>query len=177
MEEIDSRRSIRKYLDKPVEDEKIHQLIKSASLAPSDENTQPWHFVIVKSDPIRHDLAVVSHNQKWMQSAPVFIVCIADIRRVIKEGEFSLDELSPQVEVKQIIRDTAIAMEHIVLEARHLGLDTCWISWHTQKEIRPVLNIPDDKYVVGILLLGYSREAPDPRPRIALDEIIHNEQW
>lgn len=175
---IERRRSVRKYIDKSVEDEKIIQLLESARLAPSGSNTQPWHFIVVKSDLSRQHLAKVAHNQKWMLSAPVFIVCVADIRcRVEQNVDVSLNENSPQEELKQIIRDTSISVEHILLEADNLGLGTCWVAWFTQDEIRPILNIPDDKYVVGIITLGYANEAPKARPRKTLEEIIHYETW
>ena len=76
IKEIKRRRSIRKYIEKPVENEKIIQLLESARLAPSGSNTQPWHFIVVKSELSRLNLAEISHNQKWMLSAPVFIVCV-----------------------------------------------------------------------------------------------------
>ena len=178
LEEIRSRRSIRKYMDKPVEDEKIIEIVESARLSPSGSNTQPWHFIVVKSDLTRQRLAETSHNQEWMLSAPVFIVCVADIRSRIKEDvELSLDENSAEQELKQIIRDTSIAVEHLVLCAENLGLGTCWVAWFTQEEIRPVLNIPSDKYVVSIITLGYSNESPKARPRKNLEDIIHYENW
>lgn len=178
IEQIKMRRSIRKYLDKPVEDEKIIQLLESARLAPSGSNTQPWHFIIVKSELTRQKLAQASHNQKWMLSAPVFIVCVADIRSRIEDNvEISLDENSPQLELKQIIRDTSIAIEHIVPEAENIGLGACWVAWFTQEEIRPILNVPSDKYVISIITLGYANETPKARPRKKLEEIIHNEIW
>lgn len=175
---IETRRSIRKYINKAVEDEKIIQLIESARLAPSGSNTQPWHFIIVKSEENRKKIAEVSRDQKWMYSAPVYIVCVADIRcRVKDEQEIFLDENSTHVELKQIIRDTSIAIEHIVLEADNLGLGTCWVAWFTQDEIRPVLNIPSDKYVVGIITVGYSDESPKSRPRKKLEDMVHYENW
>lgn len=178
IEQIKMRRSTRKYLDKPVEDEKITQLLESARLAPSGSNTQPWHFIIVKSELTRQKLGEASHNQKWMLSAPVFIVCVADIRSRIEDNvEISIDENSPQLELKQIIRDTSIAIEHIVLEAENIGLGACWVAWFTQEEIRPILNVPSDKYVVSIITLGYANETPKARPRKKLKEIIHNEIW
>lgn len=178
LEEIKSRRSIRKYTDKLVEDEKIIRIIDSARLAPSGSNTQPWHFIIVKSDSTRERIAEVSHNQKWMKFAPVYIVCVADIRSRIKEGvELSLNEWSKEVELKQIIRDTSIAIEHLVLSAEEVGLGTCWVAWFTQEEIRPILNIPSDKYVVSIITLGYPDESPKQRPRKNLEDIIHYENW
>lgn len=179
IDEVISRRSIRKYIkDKPVEDDKIMELIESARLAPSGSNTQPWHFLIVKSDSTRQKLAEASHDQKWMMTAPIHIACVADIRARIKEDTaISLDETSPQFELKQIIRDTSIAIEHMVLNAERLGLGTCWVAWFTQDKIRPILNIPEDKYVVAILTVGYSDEMPKARPRKALKDIIHKESW
>jgi nitroreductase len=179
IEEIILRRSIRKYIDtKPVEDSKIIDLVESARLAPSGSNTQPWHFIIVKSDLTRQRLADSSHNQKWMMSAPVFIACVADIRsRIEGNDELSLNENSPEPELKQIIRDTSIAIEHLVLCAEKQGLGTCWVAWFTQEEIRPILNIPSDKYVVGIITLGYPDESPKARPRKNLEDIVHYENW
>ena len=178
MKQIETRRSIRKYTNKPVEEEKIARLLESARLAPSGSNTQPWHFIIVKSGVTREKLAEKSNNQKWMLSAPVFIVCVADIRSRIKaDMKIALDENSPEKALKQIIRDTSIAVEHIVLEAEDLGLSTCWVADFTQEQIRPVLNIPADKYVVCILTLGYGDESPKAWPRKKLEDMVHYENW
>lgn len=178
LKQIEARRSIRKYIDKPVEEEKILQLLESARLAPSGSNTQPWHFIVVKSEETRGRLAEAAHKQEWMMSAPVFIVCIADISPRIEEKDVVvLDENSNHPELKKIIRDTSIAVEHIVLEAENQGLSTCWIAWFTQEQIRPILDIPSDKYVVSILTLGYSGEMPKPRPRKKLEDIVHYEKW
>lgn len=176
--EIRIRKSIRKYLDKPVEDEKIVQILESARLAPSGSNTQPWNYIIVKSESSKQKLVEASHNQNWMLSAPVFIVCVADIRcRISEEIAVSLNEDSPQVELKYIIRDTAISTENILLEATNLGLGTCWVAWFNQNDVRPILNIPEDKYVCGIITLGYSNEIPNEHPRRKLKEIVRYEKW
>ncbi|HMM20440.1 MAG TPA: nitroreductase family protein [Selenomonadales bacterium] len=178
LEQIQVRRSVRKYLNKTVEDEKILRLLEGARLAPSGSNTQPWHFIVVKGEAAKMQLAAVSRDQKWMLSAPVFIVCVADVRSRVKEAaSLIVDEQSPEEEVKQIIRDTAIAIEHLVLGAVDLGLGTCWVAWYRQNDVRPILQIPSDKYVVGIITLGYPGETPDPRPRKKLEEIIHYENW
>ena len=178
MKQIETRRSIRKYLDKPIDDKIILDLIESTRLAPSGSNTQPWHFMIIKEESKRKEIAKVSHNQKWMLSAPVFIVCVADIRsRIDNTTDIDIDEESPQNDLKQIIRDTAIATEHIVLEAINYGLGTCWVAWFIQKEIRQVLGLANDKYVVSILPIGYPAEEPKPRNRKGLKEIIHYEKW
>ena len=178
MNEITLRRSIRKYLDKPVDDDKVMRLLESARLAPSGNNSQPWHFIIIRDEGIRQRIAKTSHDQEWMLSAPLFIACVADIRSRIESAvEIVLDEESPQNDLKKIIRDTAIAAEHIVLEAVNEGLGTCWVGWYTQNEIRPILGVAADKYVVAILTVGYADEDPRPRPRKEFKEMIHYDRW
>lgn len=117
-----------------------------------------------------------SHNQKWMITAPVFIICVADVKCRIKE-DIAIDDNSPQDEVKRIIRDTAISTGYMLLQANNLGLGVCWVAEFTQEEIRPVLNIPSDKYVIGVITVGYPNETPKPRPRKNLKDIIHYELW
>jgi nitroreductase len=178
MEIFEKRKSIRKYKKTAVKDEILTDIIKSAIIAPSGSNTQPWHFIIVDDDELKKTIAKASHNQKWMESAPVFIICVADIRSRIKTNdEILIDEKSELFEVKQIIRDTAIAIEHLVLEAVNKGLGTCWVAWFKQNEIRPILEIPKDKFVVGIITLGYADEDPEPRPRKKIEEIVHRNKW
>jgi len=178
IKQIENRRSTRKYLNKKVEKEKLAHILESARLAPSGKNTQPWTFIIVESEDTKEKLSIVDHNQKWMMTAPIFIVCVADIRCRIPMGtKVRLDENSSEPELKKIIRDTAIAIEHILLEAEHQGLATCWTGWFEQDAVRPILNIPDDKYVCGIITLGYGDGTPKPRPRRAIEEIVKYEKW
>ncbi|MEA4941617.1 MAG: nitroreductase family protein [Oscillibacter sp.] len=176
LKEIENRRSIRKYQIKDVEKEKLLVILESARLAPSGSNTQPWIFIIVKSVELKKKLAAVDHNQLWMINAPVFIVCVADIKCRI-DAEIGLDECSPEPELKQIIRDTAISMENLLLEAENQGLSTCCTAWFRQDEVRPILGIPKDKYVCGIITVGYSKASPRPRPRKPLNDLLKYEMW
>ena len=176
IQEIEQRRSIRKYMDKEIEKEKLLQVLEAARLAPSGNNTQPWNYIIVKSKEIKGKIVIASHNQKWMLTAPVFIVCVADIQCRIK-GTIAIDEASPEDEVKRIIRDTAISVSYMLLQATSLQIGSCWVAEFEQKDIRSILNIPTDKYVLGVITLGYSAENPKPRPRKPLDEMIRNEVW
>lgn len=88
-----------------------------------------------------------------------------------------LDDNSHQDELKRIIRDTSISTGYMLLEANNLGLGVCWVAEFTQEEIRPVLNIPSDKYVVGVLTIGYPDENPKARPRKKLEDMVHYESW
>jgi len=178
LNQIENRRSIRKYRDIKVEKDTVFQILESARLAPSGSNTQPWTFIVVESEETKEKLSIVDHHQSWMLTAPVFIVCVADICcRLDGNNDLRLDEYSSEPELKQIIRDTAIATEHILLEAEHLGLSSCWTAWFIQADVRPILNIPEDKYVCGIITLGYGDETPNQRPRKTMEEIIRYEKW
>jgi nitroreductase len=88
-----------------------------------------------------------------------------------------LDETSPHWELKRAIRDTAIAVENILLEADAQGLGTCWVGFFVQSEIRPVLGIPDDKFVLAVIPIGHPAEQPAARPRKPLSDIVRYENW
>ena len=92
LKEIQNRRSTRKYNNKEISQEDILIVLEAARLAPSGSNTQPQRFIVVTSQDTKRKLVQADHNQEWMMSAPVFIVCVADIScRIvddyIKEGE------------------------------------------------------------------------------------------
>ena len=108
----------------------------------------------------------------------MLLVCVADTKSRFHDGVFRpVDDYSELPELKMMIRDSAIAMEHISLEAVTLGLGTCWACWFEQKDIRPILHVPEDCYVVGLIAVGYPDEAPEPRPRRAMADMVRTEMW
>lgn len=178
LKEIRERRSIRKYEERAVENEKLEMVLESCRLAPSGSNTQPWRLVVVRDEKMRKKIAEASHRQEWMEQAPVHIVCVADAgSRASDNSNLRFDENSPDFILKQIIRDTTIGVDHMTLQAEALGLGTCWVAWFEQSDIRPVLGIPEDKYVLCVLTLGYPAEEPKQRPRMKLEEIVRYEKW
>jgi len=178
LEVIRDRRSVRKYLPTDVGDQQILDLLEAARLAPSGGNSQAWGFVVVRDPERRRIVMEACHNQEWMLSAPVFIACVADVSRRMEDPPgLEVDERSAELHVKTTIRDTAIAAEHIVLQAQAMGLSTCWIAWFEQDAIRRALSVPSDKYVVAVLTVGHADEMPDPRPRRPLAEMVHHETW
>lgn len=175
---ITNRRSIRKFEDKPVEAEKIHAVLEAARWAPSGNNLQPARFVVVRDQDTRYALCQADHSQAWMMSAPVFIVVVADLlARIAPVATYKVDELSPQWEVKRIIRDTATATGYLLLEVENQGLGACWTGFFSQEDVRPILGLPEDKFVVAIIPIGYPAESPNPRMRKSLDEIVRYEKW
>jgi nitroreductase len=178
IESIERRRSIRKYLNTPVEDEKLQAILEAARLAPSGNNKQPWRFIVLKREENRLAAARATGNQMWIAEAPVVIVGVADVAaRGVESAGLVLDEHSPDWDLKRAIRDTAIATEHILLEAENQGLGTCWCGMFEQAVIRKVLGVPEDKFVLAVIPLGYAAQAPSARPRKSLDKIVSFEGW
>src|SRR5690606_31039783 len=173
IEAIKHRKSVRKFLEKPVEDEKLNEILEAARLAPSGNNKQPWYFIVIKDETVKEDVAVATNNQMWIASAPVVIVAVGDMcARSQDYAGVYVDEETNSFDVKRIVRDTTIAVTHLLLEVDNQGLGACWCGAFTQAGIRPVFNIPDDKFVLAVIPIGYPAEEPKAKPRKTLEEII-----
>ena len=165
-EAIQNRFSVRAYLDKPVEEEKLARVLEAARLAPSAGNRQEWRFVVVQDAATRAELMEAANGQAFVGQAPVVIAACA-------EGEqhvMTCGQLSYPI-------DVAIALEHIALAATEEGLGTCWIGAFKEDQVKKILGIPDNVRVVDLMPLGYpAAEAPAKR-RLTLEEIVKWEKW
>ncbi len=200
-EAIKKRRSIRKFKPDPIPEEKIRLLLESARLAPSGTNTQPWRFIIVKDNGTKKKLQEAAHNQRHVKSAPVIIVCCADLK-AFKEFPERVDELIESGVLPERTREVfipylskgmdtvtkdalmvaaaanvAIAVEHIVLQAVEIGLGTCWVRWYEDDKVKEILDIPEYVEVMALLPVGVPDEEPAPRPRLGLDKIVYSEKY
>lgn len=178
MNAIQERRSIRKYLDKKIPNDVLLAILESARLAPSGSNTQPWRFLVVEDYTTKQRIVAADHQQEWMMSAPIFIVCAADLHcRTEKIEQDTLSENSNNPDVKLIIRDTAIAVEHILLEAQNQEIGSCWTAWFEQKDMKTAVNAPAGYYISAVVTLGYAAEQPAPRPRKPLNTLVSFGSW
>ena len=200
-EAIKKRRSIRRFKPDPIPEEKIRLLLESARLAPSGTNTQPWRFIIVKDNDTKMKLQEAAHNQRHVKSAPVIIVCCADLK-AFKEFPERVDELIESGALPERTREVfipylkkgmdtvtkdalmvaaaanvAIAVEHIVLQAVEIGLGTCWVRWYEDDKVKEILGISEHVEVMALLPVGVPDEEPVPRPRLNLDKIVYNEKY
>ncbi|MCB0343531.1 MAG: nitroreductase family protein [Bdellovibrionales bacterium] len=78
IESIDSRRSVRFYHDKPVDEALVLELLEAANRAPSGFNLQPWYFVVVNDGDLRERLRTAAMNQRQVTEAPVLIAFVSD---------------------------------------------------------------------------------------------------
>jgi nitroreductase len=164
---IKKRKSVRSFLDKPIEDEKLRAILDAGRLAPSAKNRQEWRFVIVKDKEVRRKVAKAAKNQSFVGEAPVIIVaCAVDDGYVMTCGQ-------PSYPI-----DVAIALDHISLAAVELGLGTCWIGAFYDYKVKEILGIPRDVRVVELMPIGYpSTQMVKEKKRLPFNEIVKDELW
>lgn len=116
-EAIRRRESVRAYLEKPVPEEKLRNVLEAARLAPSANNRQPIKLVVVKDSKKRSELAQAADYQSFVGEAAVVIAAVAtNTEHVMACG------------VPSYPVDIAIAVDHMTLAAVAEGLGTCWIG-------------------------------------------------
>lgn len=157
IETIYKRRSIRHYLDKPVERDKITTLLKAATAAPTAANCQPWEFIVV-DEP--ENLAEIKNKLVFARyNAPVAIVVC---------GNMKLSFKGPGQEMW--VQDCSAATENMLIAATSLGLGSVWIGvYPLESNIKPlkkILNIPDYVIPLAIVYVGYAAEEKEPRTRL-----------
>jgi nitroreductase len=166
IELVKLRRSVRRYLDRPVEDEKLSYILDCGRLAPSACNYQPWFFVVVESPEAKGRLGE-AYKPTWLVSAPVVIVVCADHSKawVRADGKKYADV------------DAAIAMDHITLAAAEKGLGTCWVGAFNEKAVRGALHLPDHIEPVVMTPLGYPADPVPQKARKSLQEILRRDAF
>lgn len=168
LQALHTRRSIRKYLSRPVEEEKVKLILESAMLAPSARNTQPWHFIVVNERQILNDIATFHPHAKMLFEAPLAIVVCADINLV-----------SPDYPEFWII-DCAAAIENMLVAATELELGSIWLGVHPRPDRRQSVidyfKLPDNIQPHSIIGFGYTDLQFTKADRFQ-PERIHLNKW
>ena len=160
-----ARKSVRNYLDKPVPDEMIKQLLEAARMAPSAGNLQAWHFYVIKNKEVQKEVFDKCYPVQWIKKAPVLIVVAAD------RNKSSSRYMERGAEL-YCFQDTAAAIQNILLCAKSLGLGSCWIGAFSEKAMTEILHLGKDVRPVAILPIGYAAEEPVNRGRESLDKVV-----
>jgi nitroreductase len=168
---IKKRRSIRKFLDKPIEADQIDLLLEAALRAPSSRGLNPWEFIVVTDRNLLGKLSLAKkHGATFLKDAPLGIVVCAD----------------PQT-CDVWVEDASIASIVIHLAAESLGLGSCWIQirerMHDTKKssheyIAELLNIPAKMRVESIIAVGHPDEQLPPHEQEELlYEKVHRDNY
>jgi nitroreductase len=161
---IKGRRSVRKFdRSRDVEEEKIQTCLEAARWAPSANNRQPWHFLIIRNQETREKLAGLHPAGKFMADSPVVFVAIGD----------------PTQNPRRYHTDTPVAIQNFLLAAYAQGLGTCWAGVFEnpyEDDMKAVLGIPEELRIICTVAVGYPTESPikDRRP---LSELVSYEKY
>ena len=167
---INKRQSCRKYLDKPVEKEKLIKCIEAARVAPSACNSQPWHFVVVNNKELSSKVATCLQDKvmnKFTSECQAFVIVVEESGNLTSRA----GSLMKQQDYRSV--DLGIATEHLCLAATQQDLGTCILGWFNEKELKRLLNINKLKRVRLVVAIGYS-ESDIVRKKIRknVDEIV-----
>ena len=160
---VRNRRSVRRYLDRPVEREKVLACLEAARLAPSAENVQPWRFLVIDDPDVKQRYSATAFSgiysfSRFAAKAPVLIVILA-------RPDLLANRIGKQIQdVSFYLIDIGISGEHFALQAEELGLGTCWVGWFNSRRTRKFFNIPRQYKIVCVMALGYP-EARSPREK------------
>ena len=162
MKEIFERVSIRKYEDRPVEEEKIRQILKAAMAAPSAGNQQPWEFYVVRDPEMIRKLADTTPYSKSAAGAPVVIVPCYRTNGL----------WAPMYDTI----DLSIATENMLLEITSLGLGAVWMGIAPIEDrilaVDRILGLGEDLHSFALVPVGYPAESRPQQDRFQ-EERIH----
>ena len=169
-----NHKSIRKYKNQPLEDEKLQLIVKAAQSAPSWCNGEQVSIIAVKDQAIKDKLKSLCYDQKFISTCSVFLVFCSDFYRVSiafeKAGKTKEDFEKYMTHIDTLIigsHDVGISMQNAVVAAESLGLGTVCIGGIRINPLDVVkeLNLP--KYVIPIcgLCVGYPDQDPGLKPR------------
>lgn len=189
---IYNRRSIRKFLNTPIADEDIMEIIQSGIKAPSSKNRQPWKYVVIqgnsKAEMIdvfrqgikreenqeallpksRQHLAAAKYTTDIIEAAPVVIFIVNTL------GSGLSEDMTPEEHIYEIcnIQSISASIENMLLTATEKGIGSLWICdiYFAYAELCQWLN--DDGQLLAAIAFGYPNESPKERPRRKLEDVV-----
>jgi nitroreductase len=155
-----TRRSIRKYQDRPVSREDLETLVDCGHLAATARGEQPWEFVVVTDPAMRQQLADLMPSGKFLAQAPAAIVVFC------RDTQYFLE-------------DGSAATQNILVAAAALGLGTCWVAGDKKPfapDVCRMLGAPEPCRLIATIAVGYAVDTPNP-PKRAVADVLHWEQF
>jgi nitroreductase len=157
---IRHRQSVRRYTDRPIDDDTLSECLEAARLAPSASNSQPWTFVVVNDPPLVKQVAEATYDQyiqfnRFVPQAPVIVALVIEKPRLITRVGSLIKDRDFQW------TDHGIAAAHLCLAAASLGVGTCMLGWFNERKVKKLLGIPRNKRLSMLISMGY---APDDYP-------------
>jgi F420 biosynthesis protein FbiB-like protein len=193
---IRQRRSVRKYLARPVPQEAIEEVLAAAAWAPSAHNVQPWRFIVLADTSVKRRLAeamaeswavdmakdgLIIEAEKFkfrverFATAPVLILACLTMDGM---DNFS-DEKRQKCEWDLAMQSLAAALQNMLLAAHAKGLGACWFCapGFCKETVRKALEIPDEVEPEALIAMGYPAEQPPVPSKKPLGDYCFKDKW
>ena len=147
------RYSVRSFQDQPIEKEKLEELLKVLSIAPTAVNAQPVRVYVLASSEA---LEKIEKLARTYQAKSVLLIAV-DTEKVWKnpvEKEYNTSDM-----------DGSIACTYFMLKAWELGIGSVWIRYFNSREVKEAFSLPEHIQPICLLALGYPSEDSEPSPR------------
>ncbi len=166
---IFKRRSVRTFIDKQIEKEKIEEIVRAGQLAPSAMGVFPWEIVVTQDREKMNKVVEVSPYTKFAKDAgAVFVVC------------GNLTCYKPGRETGFWVQDCSACIENMLLQIVEEGLGGTWCGIYPKEErcqdIREIFAIPEHIIPLGIIVCGYSNEENVAKDRFDPSK-VHYEKY
>ena len=149
-EVVKNRFSCKKYSDRPVEAEKLQQILEAGRLAPTAKNLQEQHIYVLQSEEA---LAKVDKITPCRYNAPTVLLVAFD-----RNNTF----VYPGGKYDSGAEDATIVATHMVLAAADAGVDSCWLNFFDPDAAAKEFGLPENEQVLMLLDLGYAAEGIGP---------------
>ena len=160
-EAIRTRRSVRRFQERPVSREQALELLDAARWAPSGLNNQPWRFVLVESPQIRERLAACTKYGHILRGAPLAVAVFLDTRSSYHR--------------EKDIQGVGAALQNLLLQAHASGLGACWLGeiLNRRRDVERILEVHEGLELMAVVAVGHpagdSQGNPERRP---LEDLI-----
>lgn len=198
MDAIKNRKSVRRYKADKIDKETIKELLVAATMAPNGSNSQQWDFIVV-DEPMKVDkiaeLIATAHKEYFgqarvdamegerlvkivsmyenLKNVPVFVIFCINMRNKVLQPDYEkYSDLWAQHSI-------AAAMENFLLAATEKGFGTCWFgapAWRSE-QIKNLLGIPASVEIAAITPVGYADGNNGTRPRLPIEQVMHENHW
>ncbi len=163
---LNVRHSIRAYESKPIEPEKLQQILAALNRAPSAGNLQAFEVYLICDPTRRSALARAAGDQEFLDQAPVALVFCT-------HAALSAVRYEQRGSLLYCVQDATIACTFAMLAATALGLSSVWVGAFDEEQVRSAIGAPQAHRPVAILPIGYPAEEPRIRSRRSLAHLIH----
>jgi len=182
---LKKRTSIRNFTGEDISKEVIQYILEAGRLSPSGGNEQSWKFGVITDKNLIKEIAKISYNQKWIESASFLIVhctCIVEAEcggRDIQKARFpelsqAIDSMSDEIYSCLNLEEhqTKIPGTHMVLAALEHGIASTWVSYFDVNKVSVLLNLPKSCIPSEILTFGYPVKKKEPLTKKNIEEIV-----